>query len=147
MENTNFIKISHNELETQNIAYVYAEGLHSGNIVLLYGVLGAGKTAFVKGVAKQKKATEATSPTFTIINEYEGSQTIYHMDLYRIDKASDLFETGFEEYLNSDGIVLIEWPDIAMPILENYEYKTVRINKINDCEREIIFTSCPRKGI
>lgn len=146
MENTNFVKISHNELETQDIARAYAEDLHSGDIVLLYGALGAGKTAFVKGVAKQKKAQEATSPTFTIINEYEGDSVIYHMDLYRIEKASDLFETGFEEYLNSDGIVLIEWPDIAMPVLKNYGYKTVRINKINDCEREIIFSSCPNEG-
>lgn len=147
MENTNFVKISHNELDTQNIARAYADDLHNGDIVLLYGCLGAGKTAFVKGIAKQKKATEATSPTFTIINEYEGIVPIYHMDLYRIEKASDLFETGFEEYLNSDGIALIEWPDIAMPILKNYDYKTVRINKINDCEREIIFNSSRRKGI
>lgn len=147
MENTNFVRISHNELETQNIAYAFADDLRNGDIVLLYGELGAGKTAFVKGVAKQKKVQEATSPTFTIINEYEGDSTIYHMDLYRIEKFEDLFETGFEEYLGSDGIVLIEWPDIAMPILKNYEYKKVQINKINNCEREIIFTSCPNKGI
>ncbi len=144
MENTNFKKIiSRSEEETKNIGYCFAEDLHEGDIILLYGQLGAGKTAFVKGVAKQKRASDATSPTFTIINEYEGDNMIYHMDLYRIDKFSDLFETGFEEYLNSDGIVLIEWPDIAMPILKNYEYIKVRINKINDCEREIIFTSCP----
>lgn len=147
MENTNFVKISHNELETQNIAYAFADDLRNGDIVLLYGSLGAGKTAFVKGVAKQKKAQEATSPTFTIINEYEGNSTIYHMDLYRIEKFEDLFETGFEEYLNLDGITLIEWPDIAMPILENYEYKTVHIKKTDDCEREIIFTSSRHKGI
>jgi tRNA threonylcarbamoyladenosine biosynthesis protein TsaE len=84
MENTNFKKTSRSEEETKNIGYDFSKDLADGDIVLLYGELGAGKTAFVKGIAKQKNAEDVTSPTFTIINEYEGDRTIYHMDLYRI---------------------------------------------------------------
>lgn len=130
--------ISNNEAKTQQIAFNIAKDFHSGDIILLCGELGAGKTSFVKGVALQKHIIEdVVSPTFTIINEYTGDIDIYHMDLYRLKNSEELFEIGFEEYLYLDGVVIIEWPDIAMPILDNFSYKLITIHKISSHVREI----------
>jgi len=140
MENIIFKKISKNAKQTINIGYEFSKDLHPGDTVLLRGELGAGKTAFVKGAAAQKNARQiASSPTFTIINEYSGDIDIYHMDLYRIKNLPELFETGFEEYLYCRGIVFIEWPDVAMPILKNMRHKVIEINKIDNETREIIY--------
>jgi tRNA threonylcarbamoyladenosine biosynthesis protein TsaE len=130
--------ISNNETETQLIGFDIAKEFYKGDIILLNGDMGAGKTSFVKGVAKQKNvAQDVVSPTFTIINEYAGDIDIYHMDLYRLDKPEELFEIGFEEYLYSRGIVMIEWPDIAMSILKNFDYKQITIKKTMPHIREI----------
>jgi len=129
---------SNNEPQTQQIGFNLAKNFHEGDIILLYGEMGAGKTSFVKGVARQKHIIQnVTSPTFTIINEYNGDNDIYHMDLYRLKNQEELFEIGFEEYLHSTGIVVIEWPDIAIPILENFNYKQITIKKTTPFAREI----------
>lgn len=89
-------------------------------IFLLRGDLGAGKTTLVKVLGAQLSITEpVSSPTFSLVNEYTSPSygPVYHMDLYRLDKAIDLVQIGFEEYLESGNICLIEWPDLARDMI------------------------------
>ncbi len=99
--------------ETLEIAKKFAEKLKPGDIVLLEGDLGAGKTHFTKGIAAYfgVKGQEVNSPTFTLINEYRGGLPIYHFDCYRLKNEEEALEFGAEEYLYGDGISIVEWPE------------------------------------
>jgi tRNA threonylcarbamoyladenosine biosynthesis protein TsaE len=90
-----------------------SQRLAAGDVVLLQGDLGAGKTEFAKGIAEGFKVTErVTSPTFALLNIYQGILPIYHFDLYRLNRAEELYSTGFDEFLEAPGLTLVEWPDI-----------------------------------
>lgn len=109
---------TNSEDQTIQLGEKIAETLISGDVVALYGDLGSGKTEFVKGVCNFFEVDEiVTSPTFTIVNKYSGQIgnspiTIYHIDLYRIEKDKELLEIGFNEYLrDSEAITLIEWAE------------------------------------
>lgn len=102
---------SHNREETLKIAKEFAKSLKSGDIVLLYGDLGAGKTVFVKGVVSAFCSCVVTSPTFTIVNTYEANIPLYHFDLYRLQSEEELYDIGAEELLFGNGISLVEWPE------------------------------------
>jgi tRNA threonylcarbamoyladenosine biosynthesis protein TsaE len=112
--------ISHSEKETKDIGFQLAKSFHKGNVIALTGELGAGKTELIKGICSYFKVEEfVTSPTFTIINQYNGEVKsgeiiIYHLDLYRIKNTKELEEIGFSECLADEGsIKLIEWPEKA----------------------------------
>ena len=101
------------ETETASAGEALGRELHAGDVVLLYGDLGAGKTAFVRGMARGIGANpdEVTSPTFTIVQEYAGpSATLYHVDLYRVESA-DIDDLGLEDLVSGEGIVAIEWAE------------------------------------
>jgi tRNA threonylcarbamoyladenosine biosynthesis protein TsaE len=103
-----------NAEETKKLGSLLAEKLVCGDIVSLYGGLGAGKTVFTKGIAEGLGVKEEiVSPTFTILKEYEGREKLYHFDLYRIEDEEELEHIGFYEYLGRDGICVIEWPENA----------------------------------
>ena len=108
-----------NKKETEDFGREFAEGLKEGSIVALVGPLGAGKTTLAKAVAKGLGVTETlTSPTFTIVQEYEtGRLPLYHFDVYRVSNADELFEMGFGEYLHGKGVCLIEWADLIEDML------------------------------
>lgn len=90
------------------------ELLKPGMVLLLYGDLGAGKTCFAGGIIRALGVDEhVTSPTFTLVNEYDGTLPVAHFDLYRLDDPEELFDIGFEEYLDGRWVVLIEWPERA----------------------------------
>jgi tRNA threonylcarbamoyladenosine biosynthesis protein TsaE len=92
--------------------------LQKGDCVCLTGDLGTGKTAFTGGIAKSLEIDDyITSPTFTIVNEYEGRLPLYHFDVYRISDASEMLETGYDEYISGDGIKVIEWAELISEIL------------------------------
>lgn len=92
--------------------------LKRGDVIALYGNLGAGKTHFVKGVAEALGFDGiVNSPTFTLINEYESSIPLYHFDLYRLNKPQHVFGLGVDEYWGGDGISVIEWADKAADML------------------------------
>ena len=98
--------------ETRELGRRLAEELKAGDVVLLEGELGAGKSELARGVAGGLGVTETvTSPSFTILNVYEsGRVPLYHFDWYRLEDAEELYELGMDEYLGGDGIALVEWP-------------------------------------
>ena len=104
---------SYSDSETQAIAAEFAGTLTPGTVVCLFGEMGVGKTVFTNGLCRALGACDyATSPTFTVVNEYDGSDfPVYHFDMYRIEDEDELLELGFDEYLNAVGICIIEWPE------------------------------------
>ena len=125
--------ISHSEEETQKIAQEIAKELNIGDIITLNGDLGAGKTAFVRGIADYFGADsdDVTSPTFTLVNEYNGDITLYHFDVYRLENPSLDECDWMDDYLFGDGICLIEW---AENIKEVIPKKFIEINIIKKPE-------------
>lgn len=104
--------ISHSEQETMDIGYRLGCELRRGDVVSLTGSLGAGKTVLAKGIAKALGITESiVSPTFTLVQEYEGSEKLYHLDLYRLSGEDEFESMGGEEFLYPDGITLVEWAE------------------------------------
>ena len=100
--------ISRGEEETARFAGRLAEHLEGGDVLALEGDLGAGKTAFTKGLAKGLGVTRTVnSPTFTIIKEYHGRLPLYHMDVYRVSEAEE--DLGFDEYFEGEGVTVVEW--------------------------------------
>lgn len=133
--------ISKNYEETQKIAAQFAKTLVKGDTVCMYGDLGAGKTAFVQGMAKGLDIAEPiTSPTFTIVNEYEGSLPLYHFDVYRIADSDEMYEIGYEEYVYGDGISVIEWAELIEDILPDMRYSVTVLKDLTQGEdyRKII---------
>ena len=104
---------SNSEEDTKLCAQRLAEQLKAGDIVLLQGDLGAGKTTFVKGLAQVFKVTpkKVNSPTFVIMNYYKGKLPLYHFDLYRLESPQAIDTLDFDEYFYGEGISLIEWPE------------------------------------
>jgi len=104
---------SNSAQDTSRIAAEFAKTLSPGAVVCLYGEMGVGKTVFTNGLCRALGACEyATSPTFTVVNEYDGADfPVYHFDMYRIEEEDELLELGFDEYLNAGGICIIEWPE------------------------------------
>lgn len=125
--------------DTQKIAGDFAKTLKIGDIVLLDGDLGAGKTVFSKGIvsALSNGLITAVSPTFVIVNTYNTTPPVYHFDLYRISDESELDAIGAEEYFYGNGISLVEWPSRAESMFPSSAIK-VNIEKLSDEERRII---------
>jgi len=129
--------VSHGAAQTQRVGARLGELLEAGDVVLLEGELGAGKTVFAQGVARGLGIEDpVTSPTFTLIHEYEGRLPLYHADLYRLAGAADALGIGLEEYLWGDGVTLIEWPDRATGLVPDV-HLTVALRPISDTKRAI----------
>lgn len=105
--------ISKSSVETEKIGQKIAGKLKNKDIIAFYGGLGAGKTTLVRGIAKGLGSIDwVSSPTFAIVNEYDGENNkIYHFDMYRIKEFDDLYSVGFFDYLESDAIIIIEWSE------------------------------------
>lgn len=137
--------ISNSADETRRIAAEITKKLKPGSVICMYGDLGAGKTAFVQGMAQALGIDEpVTSPTFTIVNEYYGTLPLYHFDVYRIGSSEEMYETGFDEYINGNGICVIEWAELIEDILpEDSICITIRKNiEKGENYREIIVKGC-----
>ena len=133
---------SRSESETIETAMKIGKLLKKGDIVTLNGDLGAGKTAFVKGIAEYFGCTDSvTSPTFTLVNEYDGDIKIYHFDVYRLENPSLDECDWMDEYLFGDGICLIEWAENIKNIIpKNYvEINIIKKPEMGDDYREITF--------
>ena len=104
--------ISHSERETEQIAFELAQRLTPGTVLAYQGGLGMGKTAFTRGLAKGLGYEgRVTSPTFTIVNEYLGRVPLFHFDMYRLEDAEELFDIGWEDYLDRGGVCAVEWSE------------------------------------
>ncbi len=124
--------ISHSVLETEKIAKKFAQKLKVGDVVAFFGELGAGKTAFVKGVAEYFNVdTQTSSPTFTIVNEYNGDVDLYHFDAYRLENVDESNLDWLDDYFFGEGICLIEWAENIRGILPE-GYIKVEISKSSD---------------
>lgn len=120
------IYISNSLDDTNNLATKIADKLVGGEIILLNGELGAGKTTFTKGLAKALDIKGiVTSPTFTFMKSYNGRLKLYHYDMYRVESEDELYELGLAEFLYADGVCVIEWnkfEDLINPIVINISY-------------------------
>ena len=119
--------ISHSEAETEALGEKLARSLpEHGVVIAMYGELGAGKTAFVRGLARGLEVDGAvTSPTFTIVNEFYGKRDLFHFDMYRLGSADELFDIGWEDYLDRGGVCAVEWSENVADALER---DTVRVD-------------------
>ncbi|MBO8128791.1 MAG: tRNA (adenosine(37)-N6)-threonylcarbamoyltransferase complex ATPase subunit type 1 TsaE [Peptococcaceae bacterium] len=125
--------------ETRAIGEWLGKLLRPGDIICLYGGLGAGKTAFAQGVARGLGITgRVTSPTFTLINEYQGRLPLYHFDAYRLEGADDFALLGYEEYFYDEGVALVEWADRVAEALPP-ERLDIRIERTGESMRVLHF--------
>ena len=131
------IHITKTEQETEALGSRLAQQLPDGAVVAMYGDLGAGKTAFVRGMARGMGIDcRVSSPTFTIVNEYLGQRELIHFDMYRLSGADELFEIGWEDYLNRGAVCAVEWSENVQDAFFGDEI-TVTIEKLDDTTRRI----------
>ena len=148
-ERSSFVLISKSPAETVRIGRILGEGLKAGDVVALTGELGSGKTCLTQGIACGLGVPEnyaVTSPTFTLINEYPGREAaLFHADFYRLQGASDLADTGYEEYLSGRGVMVIEWadkireavPEGAVCVALSYMEENVRRMELSGCRDRV----------
>ena len=130
--------VSKSEKETEALGARLAASLPAGGAVIaMYGELGAGKTAFIRGLGAglQVKGT-VVSPTFTIVNELQGERELFHFDMYRLGSADELFDIGWEDYLNRGGVCAVEWSENVEDAFDGSEIR-VSIRKTGEGSREI----------
>ena len=132
--------ITNSPIETEKVGEALGKVLKPGSILAYEGDLGAGKTAFTRGLARGLGATEmVTSPTYTIVNEYlSGRMPLFHFDMYRLASSDDLWDIGWEDYLERGGVCAVEWSENVADAMEGAI--TVCIQKTGDDSRKITIT-------
>lgn len=131
-------KITHNTEETEQFAEQIAARLHPGHVIACRGGMGAGKTAFARGLARGLGLTDGvSSPTFALVHEYTmGKTPLYHFDMYRVHGFDELYSTGFFDYMEQGGVILIEWSEnvegaLPEPVI------TLTIDRVDENTRNI----------
>jgi len=125
--------------ETERLGFLLGEILTRGDIIALAGELGTGKTTLVRGMARGMgfEDGEVASPSFTLVNEYQGPYPLFHIDLYRIKDEKELLGIGYEEYISGDGVAVIEWAD-RVPQAVPRESLRITLRYLDDERREIV---------
>lgn len=125
--------------DTDKIGKIIGECLKIGTVICLEGDLGAGKTTLTQSIAKGLDVKDyVTSPTFTIIKEYVGRLNLYHMDAYRLDSEDDMYDLGYDEYINSDGVCIIEWASKIKGLIPKAAINITINNNFENNNRELI---------
>ena len=130
--------ITHSPEETEAVGEKLAQALRPGTVLAFRGDLGAGKTAFTRGLARGLGAEDrVTSPTYTIVNEYlSGRLPLFHFDMYRLESEDDLFDIGWEDYLERGGVCAVEWSENVAEAME--DALSICIEKTGEDSRRII---------
>ena len=134
--------ISHSPAETEALGEQFGRAARRGQVIALSGDLGAGKTQFVRGLARGLESpARVHSPTFTLVNEYGGGRLkLFHLDLYRLETAAQIVSAGIEEFLQPDGVAVIEWAERIYDLrFAIYDLKNVKIEILSETERKIIY--------
>jgi tRNA threonylcarbamoyladenosine biosynthesis protein TsaE len=126
--NTPLLFVADSVEKTNSLGKKLGSFMLAGDLIALSGELGAGKTTFVKALARGLGIPEdgVSSPSYTLLNEYNGRIPMYHFDLYRLEGADDVDDLGFDEYMEGDGLAVVEWADVAPQILPS-EYLEIKI--------------------
>ncbi len=129
---------THSPAETRQLGEKLAHALRPGDVLLLYGDLGAGKSEFTRGIARGLGISgPIASPSFVILNVYDsGRLPLYHFDWYRLHGAEELFEMGMDEYLSGDGVAVVEWPTQCPEAIPE-KHLAVHVTPLGDADREI----------
>lgn len=128
---------TNSDKETEAIGEAFGRSVKDGTVIAMYGDLGAGKTAFVRGMARGMGISErVSSPTFTIVNEYLGDRTLIHFDMYRLGSADELFDIGWEDYLARGAVCAVEWSENVEEAFYGDEIR-LTIEKTSDTSRKI----------
>ena len=131
------IYYTNSDKETEAVGEQFGRTVKDGTVVAMYGDLGAGKTAFVRGMARGMGITErVSSPTFTIVNEYLGDRTLIHFDMYRLGSADELFDIGWEDYIARGAVCAVEWSENVEEAFYGDEI-ILTIEKTSDTSRKI----------
>lgn len=130
--------ITNTPQETEALGAKLSSRLKAGDVVALYGGLGMGKTAFVRGMAAGLglDSTQVSSPTFALVNDYGGSPPLIHFDMYRISGWEDLYSTGFFDYMDAGAILAVEWSENIENALPEHSIR-VSFSRLSDNQREI----------
>ena len=133
--------VSHAEDQTRALAGKLAASFVPGDVIVLQGQLGSGKTVFVKGLAAALGLDEklVNSPSYTFVNEYPGEKPLYHLDLYRLKDLTELREIGWDEYMGRNGLMVVEWGEKAKSLLPK-RYYLIIFRIVSESEREIDIT-------
>lgn len=125
--------------ETDRLGQALGGLLRAGDVLLLQGTLGAGKTLLTQGIAKGMGISDhVTSPTFILANQYDGPLTLYHIDLYRIEATAEAIDLGLDDYFYGEGVCVVEWPERAMSAMP-LEYLHVTLEHVDENERSLTF--------
>ena len=131
---------THNPEETQELGKLIGKLAQPGDVYLLSGKLGAGKTCLTQGIAWGLGIEEyAASPTFVLMRELKGRLTLYHIDLYRLDHIEEIADLGLDDYFYGQGICVVEWAEKALSILPEENFR-IQINYLSENERQLIIT-------
>lgn len=130
---------THSADETQALGKKLAESLRPGDVIAYFGDLGAGKTAFTRGIAEGLGVSEqVTSPTYTIVNEYlSGRLPLFHFDMYRLGSSDELFDIGWEDYLARGGVCAVEWSENVEDALQDAIRVTIEKDPVEPDTRRI----------
>ena len=131
------IYYTNSDKETEAVGEQFGRTVKDGTVVAMYGDLGAGKTAYVRGMSRGMGITErVSSPTFTIVNEYLGDRTLIHFDMYRLGSADELFDIGWEDYIARGAVCAVEWSENVEEAFYGDEI-ILTIEKTSDTSRKI----------
>lgn len=131
------VYITRSAAETEALGAALAPSLRPGDVVALYGGLGMGKTAFVRGIASVlAPQAEVSSPTFALVHEYGGHPPLVHFDMYRVESWDDLYSTGFWEYADAGAVTVVEWSENIEGALPDTAIR-VRFERLSEYERRI----------